>query len=95
MDEGEESGGDPGADIGVYGDIGGVCNCDYGRIFGVIGAAGRVPRDRSTNKDGEGGGDSYKAREYGRQGFGDRRGLVGPTVCPVCSGSGEFAGDPN
>jgi hypothetical protein len=29
VDGGEESGGDQGADIGVYGDIGGVGECEY------------------------------------------------------------------
>jgi hypothetical protein len=57
VDGGEESG-DRGADIGVYGDIGGVGECEYGRIFGVIGSGGEVTRDRSINKGGEGGGDS-------------------------------------
>ena len=95
VDGGEESSGDREAGIGVYDDtrgVGPMGECEYGRIFGVIGAEGEVPRDRSTNKGSEGGGDSLadKDRKYGRQ-----RCCCSTGGVVVCEGGLAGGGDPD
>jgi hypothetical protein len=84
-DGGDESG-DEGPDGGAYSDIGGVGECEYGRVFGVIGGGGEVTGGRVTNKGGEfglKGRGCYRGCGEGGSGTYGRSGLPARNACGV------------